>query len=346
MVQIACIAVCVALQLLTMAKKAVEVKNLVKAFRGGVKAVDKVSFSIDEGEFFGFLGPNGAGKTTTMRILATLTKPTSGKVLVNGVDVVKNPNEVRRSIGFAMQAVGLDDLATAWENLQLIGCLYGLSRKDAKSRAGELLDLLGLKDAAGRYVAKYSGGMRRRLDIAVALMHRPKILFLDEPTEGLDPAGRRVVWQYLENLNRDGVTIFLTTHYMEEADYLTRNLAIINGGKIVAAGTPQNLKKSIRESHIELELKEKNKASKIISQRFPKLPYRSSATGIEIVSRDGEADMHRIIKFLGDAKVRVKGFNLHSPTLEDVFLKYAGHSFENEEVGRGVDPYLAMRGRG
>ncbi len=329
-----------------MAKNAVEVKNLVKAFKGGVRAVDNVSFSIDEGEFFGFLGPNGAGKTTTMRILATLTKPTSGRVKVNGFDVVKNPNEVRRSIGFAMQAVGLDDLATAWENLQLIGCLYGMSRKEAKKRAGELLDLLKLKEAAGRYVAKYSGGMRRRLDIAVALMHKPKILFLDEPTEGLDPAGRRVVWQYLENLNKDGVTIFLTTHYMEEADYLARNLAIINGGKIVAAGTPQNLKKSIRESHIELETKEKNKAGEIINQKFPKLPCRSSATGIEVVSQNGEVDMRRIIKLLGDARVKIKGYNLHSPTLEDVFLKYAGQSFENEEVGKGSDPYLAMRRRG
>jgi len=329
-----------------MAKKAVEVKNLVKAFKGGVKAVDKITFSIDEGEFFGFLGPNGAGKTTTMRILATLTKPTSGRALVNGFDVVKNPNEVRRSIGFAMQAVGLDDLATAWENLQLIGCLYGMSRKEAKKRAGELLELLKLEDAAGRYVAKYSGGMRRRLDIAVALMHRPKILILDEPTEGLDPAGRRVVWQYLENLNRDGVTVLLTTHYMEEADYLARNLAIINGGKIVAAGTPQNLKKTIRESHIEVELKERTRASTIICQKFPKLPCRNTTTGLEVVSPNGDADLPRILKLLGDAKVRVKGFNLHTPTLEDVFLKFAGHGFENEESGKGNDPYLAMRRRG
>src|SRR3989344_1315156 len=329
-----------------MAKKAVEVKNLVKAFKGGVKAVERISFSIDEGDFFGFLGPNGAGKTTTMRILATLTKPTSGRALVNGFDVIKNPNEVRRSIGFAMQAVGLDDLATAWENLQLIGCLYGMSRKEAKKRAGELLNLLKLENAADRYVAKYSGGMRRRLDIAVALMHRPKILFLDEPTEGLDPPARRVVWQYLENLNRDGVTIFLTTHYMEEADYLTRNLAIINGGKIVAAGTPQSLKKTIRESHIEVELKEKKRASEIICQKFSNLPCRNTATGLEVVSQNGDADLSRILKLLGDAKGRVKGFNLHTPTLEDVFLKFAGHGFENEESGKGNDPYLAMRRRG
>jgi len=328
-----------------MTKKAVEVKNLVKTFKGGVKAVDKITFSIDEGEFFGFLGPNGAGKTTTMRILATLTKPTSGRVRVNGFDVVKNPNEVRRSIGFAMQAVGLDDLATAWENLQLIGCLYGMSRKEAKKRASELLSLLRLEDAAGRYVSHYSGGMRRRLDIAVALMHRPKILLLDEPTEGLDPAGRRVVWQYLENLNRDGVTILLTTHYMEEADYLTRNLAIINSGKIVAEGTPQNLKKTISESHIELELKEKTKAEALINQKFPKLPRRSAAAGLEIISQNGEADLRRMVKLLGDANIRVKGFNLHSPTLEDVFLKFAGRGLENEETSKGADPYITMRRR-
>lgn len=269
----------------------IKVKNLTKSFKGGVKAVNGVSFSIKEGDFFAFLGPNGAGKTTVMRMMATLTRPTSGNIKINGYDVQENPDGVRRSIGFAMQAVGLDDLASAWENLKLMGGLYGMSRAQAKQRAEELLKMFQLEKVADRYVAQYSGGMRRRLDVAVALMHKPKVLFLDEPTEGLDPAGRRVIWDYLNKLNKEGVTIFLTTHYMEEADFLARNLAIINKGKIVAKGTPSELKKSVDLANIELKVQEL------------------------------------------------------LPSLEDVFLKYAGESFKDEELNKNVDPYITSRNK-
>ena len=269
----------------------IQVKNLTKSFKGGVKAVNGVSFSVKEGDFFAFLGPNGAGKTTVMRMMATLTRPTSGNIQINGYDVKKNPDGVRRSIGFAMQAVGLDDLASAWENLKLMGGLYGMSRKETQKRAEELLKMFKLEKVADRYVAQYSGGMRRRLDVAVALMHKTRGLFFDHPPERLDPAGRRVIWEYLNKLNKEGVTIFLTTHYMEEADFLAHNLAIINKGKIVVKGTPTELKKCVDVAKIKLKTQE-------------------------------------IL-----------------PTLEDVFLKYAGESFRDEELNKNADPYITSRNK-
>ncbi|MDH4358494.1 MAG: ATP-binding cassette domain-containing protein [Candidatus Berkelbacteria bacterium] len=328
-------------------KNIIEVKNLVKTFKGGVRAVDDVSFSVQQGQFFGFLGPNGAGKTTTMRVLATLSQPTSGKVKVNGYDVVKEPDAVRKSIGFAMQSVGLDDLATAWENLILIGNLYGLTVLQAKDRARELLEMFHLEKAADRYVQHYSGGMRRRLDVATALMHNPKILFLDEPTEGLDPSGRRVIWKYLQDLNKGGTTIFLTTHYMEEADYLTRDLAIINHGKIVVRDTPKELKRKIGCSFINLELsdKDRKKAFDLICEKFKKLNCRLVPGGLEIEIAEEDNLLPAIISALDKVKVEIVNFNLHSPSLEDVFLKYAGERFEGEEAGKGIDPYVRMRQR-
>ncbi len=328
--------------------KIIDVKNLVKSYKGGVKAVDKISFSVERGDFFGFLGPNGAGKTTTMRMMATLTRPTSGKVLVNGYDVTKNPDGVRRSIGFAMQSIGLDDLASAWENLQLMGTLYGMSRKQAKARAEELLEMFQLMKVADRFVGQYSGGMRRRLDVAVALMHKPQVLFLDEPTEGLDPVGRRMIWEYLNKLNKEGVTIFLTTHYMEEADFLAHNLAIINKGKIVVKGTPAELKSKIGTSYIDLELdhEAKEKAQKFICAKFSDLKCQESEDGVEVATNDGEKSLPKIINSLEKGKVAVKGFKLRSSSLEDVFLKYAGEKFIDEELNKNADPYMASRRRG
>lgn len=326
--------------------KAVQVINLIKIFSGGVRAVDDISFQIEEGDFFGFLGPNGAGKTTTMRTLATLTRPTSGRVIVNGFDVLKQPDEVRRSIGFAMQAVGLDDLASAWENLQLMGVLYGLSRTEARKRAEELLHVLQLEKAADRFVVNYSGGMRRRLDVAVALMHRPRILFLDEPTEGLDPAGRRIIWAYLQSLNQEGTTVFLTTHYMEEADHLTRNLAIMSNGKIVAEGSPQALKGMIGGQHVDIQTKDREKARQAVGLENREFECRLTDKGIEVTVNDGERDFPRIIKLLSEAKIEMEGFSLHSPSLEDAFMEFAGHTFEDEELGKGADPYVMMRRRG
>ncbi len=326
----------------------IEVKNLVKEFSGNVRAVDDVTFSVKEGEFFGFLGPNGAGKTTTMRIMATLSMPSSGKVLINGFDSMKNPNGVRRSIGYAMQSVGLDDLASAWENLLLMGRLYGLSKEEAQKRADELLTSFQLKKVANRYVANYSGGMRRRLDVAVALMHKPKVLFLDEPTEGLDPAGRRVIWKYLNDLNKEGVTIFLTTHYMEEADILVKRLAIINKGKIVAEGVPEELKGGIGASYIDLELDQflKEKAEKFLCQKFTDIICAPTSEGLEIKTKNAQKSLADIINNLKQSKIEIKGFNLRSPSLEDVFLNFAGERFEDEELQKGVDPYSNSRMRG
>ena len=232
----------------------IQVEDLVKLYPG-VRAVDGISFAIQPGEFFGFLGPNGAGKSTTIKILATLTRKTSGEVTVAGFDPDENPHAVRRAIGFAMQEVGLDDLATGRENLVLQGLLYGLSRDQSRQRSDDLLDLLGLSGPpARRKVGTYSGGMRRRLDLAMALVHRPKLLFLDEPTTGLDPQSRLAIWEHLEHLNRDeGVTNFLTTQYMEEADRLCQRIAIIDLGRLVAEGTPTSLKADIGADVVNLD---------------------------------------------------------------------------------------------
>ena len=223
----------------------IEVKDLVKVYPGGTRAVDGIDFTVAQGEFFGFLGPNGAGKTTTMKVLSTLTKRTSGLTRVAGHDVDRDPRAVRRSIGFAMQEVGLDDLATGEDFLVLQGVLYGMSRRDSHRRAEELLELVGLTSVARRRVGTYSGGMRRRIDLAAALMHEPPLLFLDEPTTGLDPQSRIAIWEYLEQLNGQGVTIFLTTQMMEEADRLCQRIATIERGRIAAEGTPSSLKAGV-----------------------------------------------------------------------------------------------------
>lgn len=224
---------------------AIKVEELTKHY-GATRAVDGISFAVAKGQFFGFLGPNGAGKTTTMRMLATLLKPTSGKAWINGHEISAQSDMVRRAIGFAMQAVTLDPLASAWENLLLLGQLYGMTHEAAAKRAEELLELMQLKKVAGTWLKNYSGGMKRRLDLAAVLMHEPSVLFLDEPTEGLDPAGRRVIWDYLKKLGgTHGTTIFLTTHYMDEADYLCERVAIIDKGKLAVIDSPKNLKEKV-----------------------------------------------------------------------------------------------------
>jgi len=231
-----------------MSPQAIVVENLTKIYRKNVKAVDDISFSVKEGEFFGFLGPNGAGKTTTMRMLATLLEPTAGTVHIKGFLLGKKNDQIRKSIGFAMQGVTLDLTASAWENLMLIGVLYGLSPKEARERGGELLELLNLEKVADSWVNTFSGGMKRRLDLAAVLMHHPKLIFLDEPTEGLDPAAKKVIWRYLRDLNTDGTTVFLTTHFMQEADELCERISIIDHGKIITTNSPDNLKREVNGS--------------------------------------------------------------------------------------------------
>lgn len=228
-----------------MEEQAIIVKNLSKTYPGGVRAVSDVSFSVKKGEFFGFLGPNGAGKTTTMKMLSTLINPTSGGALVNNHNLGKQNDQIRCSIGFAMQGITLDLTSSALENLYLIGTLYEMSKKEIDVRVKELLKLLDLEKVAKAWVKNYSGGMKKRLDLAVALINKPEIIFLDEPTEGLDPVGRRKVWEYLKKLNQSGITVFLTTHYMQEADYLCDRISIIDKGKIVVTATPAQLKEKV-----------------------------------------------------------------------------------------------------
>ena len=319
-------------------------ENLVKLYPG-VRAVDGISFAIEPGEFFGFLGPNGAGKSTAIKILATLTRKTSGKVLVTGYDPDANPRAVRRAIGFAMQEVGLDDLATGRENLVLQGLLYGLSRDQTRRRSDELLDLLGLNGApAGRKVGTYSGGMRRRLDLAMALVHRPKFLFLDEPTTGLDPQSRMAIWEHLEHLNREeGVTIFLTTQYMEEADRLCQRISIIDLGKLVAEGTPTSLKADIGADVVNLSLGSDSgdgdsgvggfsRAQEMLEGWDSIEAVQPVNGGLSVHVKDGGAAIPRLLKLLGDGGILVTSLTLHQPTLDDVFLKHTGRSMRVEDT--------------
>ena len=222
---------------------AIIVDSLAKRYANGTEAVRGISFRVGAGEIYGILGPNGAGKSTTMGMLGTLVRPTGGRAVVAGHDVARAPREVRKRIGFAMQEVGVDELAKGRELVVLHGRLHGLSRREATRRAALLLDLVGLEDAADRRMGEYSGGMKRRVDLASALIHLPSVIFLDEPTEGLDPHARTAIWAALERLNQElGTTVLLTTHYMEEADRLCGRVAIIDGGRVVVQGTPQDLK--------------------------------------------------------------------------------------------------------
>ena len=221
--------------------KIIEVEDLVKNYPGDIKAVQGVSFHVNEGEFFGFLGPNGAGKTTTINMLVGLVKRTSGRVTIDGLDLEHHSREIYKRVGFAMQEIGLDETATAREMMQLHGRLYHLPAERINEQIDKLLKLVELERVADRYTATYSGGMRRRFDLALSLIHEPRILFLDEPTQGLDPHARRLIWDHLRTLNEQGMTIFLTTHFMEEAESLCHRIAMMDSGKIVTQGTLQEL---------------------------------------------------------------------------------------------------------
>ena len=222
-------------------KSIIEVKNLTKTYPGGTEAVRGVSFDVKEGEFFGFLGPNGAGKSTTMNMMVNLVKKTGGSITIDGLDLDHHAGEIYKRIGFAMQEIGLDETATAREMLQLHGRLYHMPTSQISEQSAKLLKLVELEKVADRYASTYSGGMRRRLDLALSLIHEPRILFLDEPTQGLDPHARQLIWNHLRDLNRQGMTIFLTTHFMDEAEQLCERIAIMDKGRIVTEGTVAQL---------------------------------------------------------------------------------------------------------
>ena len=311
-----------------MKDREIVVENLFKSYPGKVKvtAVDGINFRVDEGKIFGFLGPNGAGKSTTIKILTTLALPSSGHATVGGFDVVKEATEVRRVAGVALQEIGIDPLMKPMELLTLQGRLFGASRNEAIARAKELLNLVQLSDAIDRRAGTFSGGMRRRLDLAMALVHNPKVLFLDEPTTGLDPVSRRDVWQEVRRLNRElGITIFLTTQYLEEADELADTIAIIVGGKIAAEGSPAKLKASMGEESINLVFETPEVAKKgvpLLEKMGTRIQLDRETVRLYL-SRAAQS-IPTVINQLLLVGVAPVSLTLTQPTLDDVFLQVTG----------------------
>ncbi len=326
--------------------KIIETHELTKEFNGLV-AVDKVTFSVERGEIFGFLGPNGAGKTTTIKMLTTLLLPTSGKAYISGFDVVREAAQVRRRIGLVPQRIVLEGDLTARENLLFHGMLYGLSRREVEAKIPELLELVGLKERADSKVKTFSGGMKRRLELVKVLVHEPEVIFLDEPTVGLDPQTRRKIWEYIQILNRErGVTIFLTTHYLEEADYLCDRICIIDYGKILDIDTPQRLKDKIGEGDIiEMEVsKAGKKFAEMLAKECSCEIKEAEENKITIAARRGEYALKEIFSVAGKLGVEVTSISIREPSLEDVFIHYTGRSIREGLVsGRGMMTYLTRR---
>lgn len=315
-------------------RKAIEVSGITKKY-GPIIAVANVSFDVIEDEIFGFLGPNGAGKTTLVRMLTTLIKPTSGNARIAGYDVVKKPDAVRHHIGVVPQAMTSDLDLTGYENMDIYGRFYGVSSKERKERIGYLLETVGLMARAHDLVATYSGGMRRRLEIARVLVHRPEILFLDEPTLGLDPQSRHVVWDFLRKLREeDTMTVFLTTHYMEEAEALCSRVAIIDSGKIIALGSPGELKSRIPGNDI-VSLTIEN-LSECIIDRVKNLVYAHGVTlennTIRVYVDSGAQNLPMLIEEIKSAGGKVLSAAIHEQSLEDVFIHYTGKSIREEEA--------------
>ena len=305
----------------------IRIKNLVKRYES-LTAIDNVSLEIYDNEVFGLLGPNGAGKTTLIHILATLIKPTSGSASVNGYDIVKESSKVRSSIGIVFQAPSSDDMLTGYENLKLHSLLYAVPIHVREKRINDVLELVGLTDRKNHQVKKYSGGMRRRLEIARGLLHKPKVLFLDEPTLGLDPNSREIMWKYIDRLVKDEkVTLILTTHYMEEADFLCNRIGIIDEGKIIALDSPSKLKESLGGEIIKIELKNREELTKDVVET---LKSHSFVHGVELNDKedvvmiyvdDASRHLPTIVRAMDN---NVKSVNFRSPSLNDVFLKFTG----------------------
>ncbi len=312
---------------------AFEVQNLVKSF-GSVKALDGVTLRAKQGEIFGLLGPNGAGKTTLVRLLSTLITPDSGTAQVLGLDVVGQAEKVRHSIGLAGQFAAVDEFLTGYENLYMVGRLYQLDSTTAKKRAGDILAKLSLSDAADRQAKTYSGGMRRRLDLGACLVGQPQVLFLDEPTTGLDPRTRLELWAIIENLVSGGTSIILTTQYLEEADRLAKNIAVIDKGKVIAEGTSAQLKSRLGGEVVELEVatkQELDKARKALSSLSKQPPKISdNGLGLNISSPDGSKMLMRVVEALNKTHIVPTTISLHSPSLDDVFLALTGKATHEE----------------
>ena len=316
---------------------AITAEGLVKHFSPEIRAVDGLDLSIGDGQIFGFLGQNGSGKTTTVRMLTTLLRPTAGSATVGGLDVLRQPNAVRRSIGVALQEAGLDDAQNGRELLQLQARLYRVPAHELDGRVAALLRIVDLEDAADRRIKTYSGGMQRRLDLAAALVHRPKIVFLDEPTTGLDPISREAIWSYVRELNRnEGVTFFLTTQYLEEADRLADTCAIMDAGKIVAQGSPSELKAAIGADVVTVRIEggadEHARAETAIRQLEGVEDVRTVDGSVVVYVRDGASAIARIVLLLDGASLTAREVTLAKPTLDDVFLRATGHHLAAEEA--------------
>jgi ABC-2 type transport system ATP-binding protein len=311
----------------------IHVKGLRKEYPGGVTAVDGVTFDVPAGQIFGFLGPNGAGKSTTIKILTTLALPSAGRATVGGYDVIDQASEVRCISGVALQDVGLDPLLTSMELLTIQARLFGMNSRDARARASELLELVRLTDALDRRVSTYSGGMRRRLDLALALVHEPEILFLDEPTTGLDPASRRDVWKEVRRLNDSlGMTIFLTTQYLEEADELASEIAIIDRGVIQVQGSPARLKASVGTESINVAFENRElaeRAQSVVGANFP--GSRLDRDTLRMYMSGAAAAIPQVLSQLQSASLQPISLTLTQPTLDDVFLKVTGQSLIEDE---------------
>ena len=312
----------------------IEARGLVREFKGGIRAVDGIDLRVEPGEIYGFLGPNGAGKSTTVHMLTTLLPPTSGSAKVAGHDVAREGAAVRDAIGAALQEAALDPQLTAREHMRLQGALHGIPKADRKARGDALIERVGLTEAADRKVGGYSGGMKRRLDLALALLHGPRVLFLDEPTTGLDIQSRSALWDEVARLSRDeGVTVFLTTQYLEEADQLADHLGIIDHGKIVARGTPQALKAEVGRPTVEVIPADHGERPRVaeLLQTFGEL-VPGTPNGAAVRLDDGREELADIVRTLDAAELRIANLELHAPSLNDVFLAKTGRSLEGAQA--------------
>lgn len=318
-----------------MSSDIIKVKHLSKSF-GNLKAVDDISFEVKEGKIFGFLGPNGAGKTTTINMLTTLLKPTTGNAIVAGYDLFKDANEVRRNVGVVPQEYTSDEEMTGYQNIILCADLYGIPRSESKPHAKELLTLVELEKASDRKVSTYSGGMRRRLELASGLINYPKLLFLDEPTLGLDVQTRTVVWKYIKTLKEEyGMTLFMTTHYLEEADSLCDRIAIVDQGHLIKIGTPDELKESVGGDVIVVGLKE---AEPDISNDITQIPHvkevKKTGNSYRIKAGNGENASPQIMDLVRSKGLHVTKISLTRPTLDEAYLELTGRTLREEEVNK------------
>jgi ABC-2 type transport system ATP-binding protein len=324
----------------------IEVKSLAKRF-GSFEAVHGISFEVEQGEVFGLLGPNGAGKTTTLSMLSTILTISAGTAIVNGFDVARQPSQVRRSIGIVFQEPSIDDRLTGRENLEMHADLYAVPGNEKAKRIEELLKLVELEDRADSFMRTYSGGMRRRLEIARGLIHHPKVLFLDEPTLGLDPQTREHIWDYIVKLSkRENITMMLTTHYMEEADKLCDRIAIIDYGKIIALDEPKQLKGDLEGDIITVKTEMVEELSaKLKETNFVK-DMKEQKGELKLVVKDGDKIVPRVMEIAASSGIHVESMSIHEPTLEDVFMHYTGHEIRGEGGGEEYHGMAQIKRRG